>query len=411
MEWCEEFYREMNAESVIRRGVSVVLVMLLLLSMMTSGASLRAEREIQVIPGKNAGMLPAGVDSFPAALGLIADTEDLTVEEKQAAKDVFPEEKADAAELLFLGGKLSAAEEAGFSGITENKRNAADIMGNGGMYQDPVSTDMSITNGSSSGSLSMDMPITDVPTTERPLEEDAAAAVPGTDIPVWDIPTEDSSAEERPEKDTPASDLPSSDENVPAGPDSDIPGAGDAASDPPAADIPEDSADSGNVSDGTADEPAGNPTDGFIIDESGMICGISDISLAVTDLCLNLPAEGCTGIARGAFAGAGAEIVEVHIPSGITCIEEGAFLGLPQVCKFKVADGNSSYYTENGVLFSEDGSCILAFPAGRTGIYSVPAGVTRFASDAFTGSMLSKIDTRACLLGDAGNLPESISIL
>src|SRR5699024_9067963 len=108
LEWCEEFYREMNAESVIRRGVSVVLVMLLLLSMMTSGASLRAEREIQVIPGKNAGMLPAGVDSFPAALGLIADTEDLTVEEKQAAKDVFPEEKTDAAELLFLGGKLSA---------------------------------------------------------------------------------------------------------------------------------------------------------------------------------------------------------------------------------------------------------------------------------------------------------------
>ena len=174
--------------------------------------------------------------------------------------------------------------------------------------------------------------------------------------------------------------------------------------------------DTGSAAEDDMDSAAGDNTEtgagisGFIVDESGMIRGISDMSLAVSDMCLLLPAEGCSGIARGAFLGVTEEIVDVYIPSGITNIEEGAFLGLSSVCKYEVESGNEFYYAENGVLFSDGGSCLLAFPPGRTGIYFVPAGVTRFANDAFEGSMLSKIDARSCALEDLGNLPEGIEV-
>ena len=41
---------------------------------------------------------------------------------------------------------------------------------------------------------------------------------------------------------------------------------------------------------------------GFVTDASGMICGISDLSVISEDGYLILPSEGCRGIAAGAFA-------------------------------------------------------------------------------------------------------------
>lgn len=419
MEWCGEIYREMDVEEFIRRGVSVMLAMLLLLAMVTGGDSATEEKELPSISVSDAGTLPSGVGLFPDVFSLIEGDRNLAFPDDARKMPVLPVDEPGAGTVLMADSAASS---------------------------DAVSADMEMTEvlpveeivaeGAETADAGIDIPAVAFPKEEVPDNEIPAADIPGTDVPVMDIPSSGGDGADVPSSDIPAADiLP---EDIPAAdipetgvsdpdspgagdaltddsgsdiPDSDIPGTGDAVSDPPASDIPEDSASAGDVSDGTAEAPAEDPANGFIIDESGMICGISDAGLAVTDLCLNLPAEGCTGIARGAFAGVAAEIVEVHIPSGITYIEEGAFAGMSQVCKFEVEAGNSVYYTENGVLFSEGGSCILAFPAGRTGTYSVPAQVTRFASDAFEGSMLSKIDTRACALEDPGNLPESISIL
>ena len=382
----------------------------------------------------DAGTLPSGVGLFPDVFSLIEGDRNLALPDDARKMPVLPVDEPGAGMVLMADSAVSS---------------------------DAVPADMEmpevllveeiVAEGAETDGAGIDIPAVAFPKEEVPDNEIPAADIPGTDVPVMDIPSSNIPATDAPASDipplggngadVPSSDIPAADippEDIPAAdipetgvsdpdspgagdaltddsgsdiPDSDIPGTGDAVSDPPASDIPEDSASAGDVSDGTAEAPAEDPANGFIIDESGMICGISDAGLAVTDLCLNLPAEGCTGIARGAFAGVAAEIVEVHIPSGITYIEEGAFAGMSQVCKFEVEAGNSVYYTENGVLFSEGGSCILAFPAGRTGTYSAPAQVTRFASDAFEGSMLSKIDTRACALEDPGNLPESISIL
>ena len=149
--------------------------------------------------------------------------------------------------------------------------------------------------------------------------------------------------------------------------------------------------------------------DGFYVDGSGMICGIADMSI-VSDGCIFLPSEGCTGIAKGAFLNAPAGITEVYIPSNITYIAEGVFAGLYDAEWFE-AEGTESYYTEEGVLFAENGTCLLSFPAARIGTYKVPPQVTRFAADAFADSKLDTVDAMACVLTDTGNLPESVRLL
>ena len=57
-----------------------------------------------------------------------------------------------------------------------------------------------------------------------------------------------------------------------------------------------------------------------------------------------------------------------------------------------------AYYTEEGVLFAEHGTCLLAFPAGRTGNYKVPSHVVRFAAGAFDSAQIEVLDATACIL-------------
>ena len=158
-------------------------------------------------------------------------------------------------------------------------------------------------------------------------------------------------------------------------------------------------------------EPAGENTvemnSGFLIDESGKITGISNRDLVVSDGCLMLPSEGCTGIAAGAFLGAGDGIVEVSLPANMTELEEGAFLGLNEV-EWIETEENLVYFSEDGVLFSEDGTCLFAFPAGRTGTYPLPESVTRIATDAFAGASIEKISDLRDREIDFGNIPEYI---
>lgn len=158
-------------------------------------------------------------------------------------------------------------------------------------------------------------------------------------------------------------------------------------------------------------EPAGENTaemnSGFLIDESGKITGISNRDLVVSDGCLILPSEGCTGIAAGAFLGAGDGIVEVSLPANMTDLEEGAFLGLNEV-EWIETEENPVYFSEDGVLFTEDGTCLFAFPAGRTGTYPLPESVTRIATDAFAGASIEKISDLRDREIDFGNIPEHI---
>ena len=149
---------------------------------------------------------------------------------------------------------------------------------------------------------------------------------------------------------------------------------------------------------------------GFYVNEAGMICGIADPETAVSDGYAEIPAEGCTGIAAGAFDGAPEGIREIYIPGNITVIEEGALSGLTDM-EWIEMESSGEYITIDGVLFSDNGACLLTFPAGRIGSYKVPSQVTWFAADAFKASGLSTVDTSGCSLLDAGNLPGTIQLI
>lgn len=150
--------------------------------------------------------------------------------------------------------------------------------------------------------------------------------------------------------------------------------------------------------------------DGFLVNESGIIYGISDPDLVVNDGYMEFPTEKCTGIAAGTFSSGLPTVREIFIPANITYIEEGAFSGLANMEWFET-ESSGAYYTEEGVLFAEHGTCLLAFPAGRTGNYKVPSHVVRFAAGAFDSAQIEVLDATACILTDVSGIPENISLL
>lgn len=149
--------------------------------------------------------------------------------------------------------------------------------------------------------------------------------------------------------------------------------------------------------------------DGFYIDDEGMITGIADQSV-ISSGYLELPAEGCIGIRSGAFLSSAEGIRELYIPANISFIEIGALAGMWQL-EWIEKESSGGCYTEDGVLFSEDGACILSFPASRTGSYKVPTYVTTIASDAFSGAQITALDIAAAQIQDMGNFPDNIEVI
>lgn len=104
---------------------------------------------------------------------------------------------------------------------------------------------------------------------------------------------------------------------------------------------------------------------GYFCDGTGYVSGYSDRALVLTDGLVALPAhESCVGLREGAYAGIEEEIFEVYIPANITEIEADAFSAMPNLLFIQAAEGNPSYYSENGILYHKDGS-LAAMPMGR----------------------------------------------
>ena len=132
--------------------------------------------------------------------------------------------------------------------------------------------------------------------------------------------------------------------------------------------------------------------DGFIIDGTGTITGVADYEKAVKEGRLTLPSsDQCSKIAATTFTDAPDGILEIVIPANIIFIEEGTFADLKDVEWYETEPGNPVYVSRDGVLFSEQETCLFAFPAGRTGIYPIPENVVRLAKDAFSESRLFKV--------------------
>lgn len=155
----------------------------------------------------------------------------------------------------------------------------------------------------------------------------------------------------------------------------------------------------------------GNTDTGYLINAEGMICGLSGDKEVIKDGVLYFPEEGCSGIAIGALSGLGSAVEEIEIPANITNIQPGAFVGLSNLGWIEADAANPAYVTVDGVLYTADGTVLLAFPAAWTGTFQVPESVKSFAESAFDGTKLECIDARSCTLEQAGSISETVKLL
>ncbi len=242
-----------------------------------------------------------------------------------------------------------------------------------------------------------------VPSVSAPVDSETAASELPSYVPT--VPEISAPADEEvlvpdtpsePAADSIIPSEPAADPVIPSGPAVDEP-----ETDAPAATVPSEPAPS---------EPATGVINGFLVNESGVIYGVADPETVVSDGYMELPDEGCSGIAAGTFRAGLPSAREIYIPSNITYIEPGAFTGLTNMEWYEM-EPSDGYYTEQGVLFSEGGTCILAFPAARTGNYKVPSQVVKFAAGAFDDAQIQAVDAAMCTLTDTSSFPGHIELI
>ena len=156
---------------------------------------------------------------------------------------------------------------------------------------------------------------------------------------------------------------------------------------------------------------AGNTDTGYLINAEGVIYGLSGNKEVIQDGVLSFPEEGCSQIAGGVLSDLGSSVEEIEIPANITNIQPGAFVGLSNLGWIEADAANQAYVTVDGVLYTADGTVLLAFPAAWTGTFQVPERVKSFAESAFDGTNLECIDARSCTLEQAGSIPETVKLL
>jgi len=99
--------------------------------------------------------------------------------------------------------------------------------------------------------------------------------------------------------------------------------------------------------------------------------------------------EGLTYIGSAAFVGMDA--TSVTLPASLTYLGEGAFTGCTSLTEFKTAKGCTAAVSVDGVLYSADKTVLVAFPAGRTGSFDVPAGTRKIGYAAFALNGLESV--------------------
>lgn len=169
-----------------------------------------------------------------------------------------------------------------------------------------------------------------------------------------------------------------------------------------------------NVKNETEEEEpieVGNINTGYLINAEGVIYGLSGSKEVIQDGVLLFPEEGCSQIAGGALSDLGSAVEEIEIPVNITNIQSGAFAGLSNLGWIEADAANPAYVTVDGVLYTADGTVLLAFPAAWTGTFQVPESVKSFAESAFDGTNLECIDARSCTLEQTGSIPETVKLL
>ena len=76
-------------------------------------------------------------------------------------------------------------------------------------------------------------------------------------------------------------------------------------------------------------------------------------------------------------------ITYIKLPSTLGTLASNAFNECDSLLRIDIADANPYYCSVDGVVYSKDRTTLKAFPAGRSGDFTIPNGVTTVANFAF----------------------------
>ena len=109
--------------------------------------------------------------------------------------------------------------------------------------------------------------------------------------------------------------------------------------------------------------------------------------------CVSLQSFKAPGLRRiESYAFQDVEIDTLKLPKTLNEIETGAFYH-SSIVSFLVENGNRTYLTKAGVLYTDDDKTLFAYPSGRSSrSFAIPPGVTRIADQAFLGSTLKSVE-------------------
>ena len=93
-----------------------------------------------------------------------------------------------------------------------------------------------------------------------------------------------------------------------------------------------------------------------------------------------------TSIGEEAFAVCTGLTGTLTIPSSVTNIGKGAFSGCSGLTAIDVTESNATYQATDGVLYNNDATTLICYPAGETGNFTIPTSVTSIEYAAFYGS-------------------------
>ena len=93
--------------------------------------------------------------------------------------------------------------------------------------------------------------------------------------------------------------------------------------------------------------------------------------------------EGVTRIGLNAFKRC-VSLTNVTIPASVTRIGQWAFYGCTSLTEIAVDPANEMYCSVDGVLYNKEQTELICCPGGKTGTFSIPAGVTIIGDDAFS---------------------------
>lgn len=117
-------------------------------------------------------------------------------------------------------------------------------------------------------------------------------------------------------------------------------------------------------------------------------------------------------IAADAFLGDNCRnIKRIYIPSSVVNIEEGAFRNCSSLQSFVVSDDNRRYSSESGVLYMNDKTAMIAYPASKVvANYEMESNVETIASYAFYNAVVGSIEVNSALLKIGNHAFDSVHI-